>query len=611
MEKLFSRFWKTAPERLRASPGHVSIDDFRVRLETFAGICNPDLGNVTIGGSLWGAGFVGPELLLPRDAAWSQDSELNLRLLQGLVLRASATRQIRLTFKHHDRSRIEPRLVVLASMPAINRWLDARFPGYRGWETEVLSSMESVWRSRDQGLRQIWRELVSERSDREAARKVTRLIEIRKSMKRNDEPPDFLHATVPLPFRSQSGVSGAELEDNPSDGRSEILTERRRQQKENVESSDIDGPENPIIHSFEKTEALDDYDGGHRAASGDDDLSSHEAALEELELNRLTRSGRSSSVYRQDAVAAGRPGLNASESHLPAAVTYPEWSSRESRYWREHCVVFPDVAPYSGDGPEVRARFLASHSYLVAAWRARLARQMNVPIWLRRQAEGTDLDLDNLVRLKSEARSSSDRPLVYTRKRKAERDLCLTFLVDSSYSTDSYVAGKRIADTFREAIGLCGLLLDGLVDRVMVASATSSTRRRVDFLSLKSFSDGWDQFFARFECIRPDQYTRLGPAIRHATSIMLRERAVHPLLILLTDGKPTDLDRYEGSHGESDVRMAVLEAETKGIRVLALTVSDQDPSRLRSMFGRQRPIDQPIGAFEAILELLKEAGFRR
>ena len=91
----------------------------------------------------------------------------------------------------------------------------------------------------------------------------------------------------------------------------------------------------------------------------------------------------------------------------------------------------------------------------------------------------------------------------------------------------------------------------------------------------------------------PHQYTRLGPAIRHANKLLSLENSTKPVLVLITDGKPTDLDPYEGSYGQQDVRKALDEAKNKGINVLTLTISDFDPASLKRTFERPCSIKNP------------------
>ena len=62
---------------------------------------------------------------------------------------------------------------------------------------------------------------------------------------------------------------------------------------------------------------------------------------------------------------------------------------------------------------------------------------------------------------------------------------------------------------------------------------------------------------------RPDQYTRLGGAVRHVPRAWT-ERETRRLLFILSDGKPNDVDAYEGTYGVEDTRQAVAEASRQG-----------------------------------------------
>jgi nitric oxide reductase NorD protein len=67
--------------------------------------------------------------------------------------------------------------------------------------------------------------------------------------------------------------------------------------------------------------------------------------------------------------------------------------------------------------------------------------------------------------------------------------------------------------------------------------------------------------------------------------MLMREPARHRLLLLLSDGKPNDVDRYEGRYGVEDMRQAVLEARLQGISPFCLTVDRAAASYLGAVFG--------------------------
>src|SRR5690606_8090408 len=79
--------------------------------------------------------------------------------------------------------------------------------------------------------------------------------------------------------------------------------------------------------------------------------------------------------------------------------------------------------------------------------------------------------------------------------------------------------------------------------------------------------------------------TRTGAAIRHATAALCRESARHRLLLVLSDGKPNDVDVYEGRYGIEDTRQAVAEARLQGLHPFCLTVDRQAPVYISRLFG--------------------------
>ena len=92
----------------------------------------------------------------------------------------------------------------------------------------------------------------------------------------------------------------------------------------------------------------------------------------------------------------------------------------------------------------------------------------------------------------------------------------------------------------------------------------------------------------RVAALEPDGYTRVGAAIRHASALLGRERARHRLLLLLSDGKPNDVDEYGGRYGIEDTRQAVGEARLQGLVPFCLTVDREAPTYLPAIFGPGR-----------------------
>jgi nitric oxide reductase NorD protein len=94
---------------------------------------------------------------------------------------------------------------------------------------------------------------------------------------------------------------------------------------------------------------------------------------------------------------------------------------------------------------------------------------------------------------------------------------------------------------------------------------------------------------ARISGIRPQDYTRMGFAIRHLTALLKETDAATRLLVTLSDGKPDDYhDQYRGQYGIEDTRQALAEARREGIHPFCITLDTEARSYLPHMYGPAR-----------------------
>ena len=104
---------------------------------------------------------------------------------------------------------------------------------------------------------------------------------------------------------------------------------------------------------------------------------------------------------------------------------------------------------------------------------------------------------------------------------------------------------------------------------------------------IKAFAERYTASIrGRINAIKPGYYTRMGAAVRHATGLLGQQPAARRLLLLLTDGKPNDLDQYEGRYGIEDTRMALLEARREGLRPFCVTIDQEADDYLPYLFGK-------------------------
>ena len=310
-------------------------------------------------------------------------------------------------------------------------------------------------------------------------------------------------------------------------------------------------------------------------------------ALSDLPEARIVRTpGTPREVLQSDAApltqGAGDPGSRASNW----GITYPEWDHRVAAYRFPGAIVRP--APATAGGGEWAERVLDRRATLVRQVRRRFDGLRPRRVRLGRQPDGAEVDLDAYVTAFADWRAGEpgdDR--LYTASRPARRDLAIAVLADVSASTDAWVAGSlRIVDVEKEALVILLEALDVLGDRHPVLAFSGQGPRAVHVLTVKGFDQASGAAARRrIAALEPDGYTRVGAAVRHASALLGLERARFRLLLILSDGKPNDVDEYAGRYGIEDTRQAVAEARLQGLMPFCLTVDREAPTYLPAIFG--------------------------
>ncbi len=88
-----------------------------------------------------------------------------------------------------------------------------------------------------------------------------------------------------------------------------------------------------------------------------------------------------------------------------------------------------------------------------------------------------------------------------------------------------------------------------------------------------------------YKCSSPQLLHAYGAAIRYASQLLDKEATSQKLLLIVTDGKPNDLDKYEGRYGIEDMRRAIIEAEKKGLQPFCVTIDEKAEDYLPYLFG--------------------------
>jgi nitric oxide reductase NorD protein len=260
---------------------------------------------------------------------------------------------------------------------------------------------------------------------------------------------------------------------------------------------------------------------------------------------------------------------------------YNEWDHKRRHYRKDWCVLREfDVAPVDNGFVEDT---LARYRPQVAQLKRTFEMLRDEDRLLKRQSTGDDIDFDALVAGYADLRSGMELPeRLLTRRHKAERDLAALFMVDMSGSTKGW-----INDAERESLVMLCEALEVLGDRYAIYGFSGVTRKRCEIFRIKRFDEPYDSTVKqRIAGITPQDYTRMGVAIRHLTKLLNEVDARTRLLVTLSDGKPDDYsDHYRGEYGIEDTRQALIEAHHAGIKPFCITIDHEARDYLPHLYG--------------------------
>jgi nitric oxide reductase activation protein len=81
--------------------------------------------------------------------------------------------------------------------------------------------------------------------------------------------------------------------------------------------------------------------------------------------------------------------------------------------------------------------------------------------------------------------------------------------------------------------------------------------------------------------------TRMGAAMRHAAHTLSNQKTDTKLLLMLTDGCPSDVDVSNEALLVQDARQAVKELTTQGITTYCISLDAKADAYVRDIFGKQ------------------------
>ncbi|WP_461354548.1 nitric oxide reductase activation protein NorD [Bradyrhizobium sp. USDA 4454] len=272
--------------------------------------------------------------------------------------------------------------------------------------------------------------------------------------------------------------------------------------------------------------------------------------------------------------------------------TYPEWDYAARSERADWTTILEADAATSAQP------FDPSTDSEAMRWITELTRDASIGRRVRQkgQRDGDALDIDAAIALTIERRAGSiSEPRVYQRDTPGPRDLAILLLLDLSQSTaDRDRRGRTVLDVERKAAAIMAAAVDAANDAIAVHGFSSDGRERVRYLRIKGFEEPMDAVVrSRLAGLGSSHSTRLGAALRHAGGYLAGRRAFRKVLLVLTDGEPSDVDVPDPQYLVEDARRAAQQLRRRGTDIFAFGIGEDSFPRLDRIFGERYALRVP------------------
>ena len=367
----------------------------------------------------------------------------------------------------------------------------------------------------------------------------------------------------------------------------EAAKEKKEQKKQSKRKSGNrtempEGNEGLMSFRLESLWSWGEYSKVDRTSTDDDDDDAMQTAED---MDNITVAQDSETTASKIKLDLDLPSSRYDDVVLGEGIAIDEWDYKKQILQKDHCRLIP-MKSRDAEATELPQRLQAQAR--------KIRRQFEIlrpqRHWVSRQTDGTELDLESYINFLTDRKQghvNSDTP-IYRDLRNETRDLSCMLLADLSLSTDAHINNtSRVVDVIRDSLYLFSEALSVTGDRFALHGFSSRNRNHIRFYNIKDFDENYnDNVRGYIDAVRPGYYTRMGAAIRHASSLLEQEATSQKLLLIITDGKPNDLDKYEGRYGIEDTRQAILEAEKKGLQPFCVTIDEKAEDYLPYLFGK-------------------------
>lgn len=317
-------------------------------------------------------------------------------------------------------------------------------------------------------------------------------------------------------------------------------------------------------------------------SDNDDDDSDIDTIAQDLDIITLSRHRKANAAkirFNLDLPAAENDDLR-----LGQGILLPEWNYKQQRLVENACclqtMLSDEVTPIKLS--EKHQRLSAEVQQLFASIGLSRARK-------KAQPNGDEIDLDAWLDNYVSPVKDTNKQNFFINTQHQFRDVNCLILADLSLSTEGHINNQqKVIDVIRDSLLVFSEALNKLGDEFAVYGFSSVRSQHIRYHILKNFNMPYDGHArGRINRIEPGYYTRMGAAIRQSSKLLSQRGSANKMLLLLTDGKPNDLDQYEGHYGIEDTRQAIIEARQLGLTPYCVTIDSKGHDYLPYLFGRE------------------------
>jgi len=315
----------------------------------------------------------------------------------------------------------------------------------------------------------------------------------------------------------------------------------------------------------------------------EDDSEDEDAAFNAQDLDELSLGKKKKGLASKLKIDLELPTEEIDTYAVGEGIKLDEWDYTKEYYLKNYCLLTP-IYMKSAQEKELdhqTQRLVEKVKQEFALYLFNRHTEKNLPF-------GETLNMESWIAYRTSAVKSQEKQNFFETSVKQERNISSLILADISLSTEAMVSNElSILDIIKQSLFVFGDAVSSLGDPLAIYAFSSVKNTKIRYHILKNFNERYSaQIRGRIDDLRAGYYTRLGTAIRQSTHILKEQNTQNKLMLIISDGKPNDIDRYEGRYGVEDTKKAILEAKKLGVIPFCITVDSDSYEYLPQIFGK-------------------------